>query len=148
MRQELHTFFSSSAYAIVGASNNREKWGNIAYRMLRDKQLTIYPVNPNHTEVEGDKCYARVSDLPENVKSVVLIVPPDVTERIVIECKTKGITAVWMQPGAESSEAIEFAAKNGIAVISDACIMVMLSPVKTFSDLDSWLKKAVAVFHD
>ena len=59
----------------------------------------------------------------------VLVVPPEVTERVVTECNAKGITAVWMQPGAESFEAIEYANANNIAVIYDACVMVMLTGV-------------------
>ncbi len=146
MKHLLEQFFSSPAFAVVGVSDNREKYGNIVYRYLKDKRFPIYPVNPNHTEVEGDKCYASVSELPDDVKSVVLVIPPEETGQVVIECKTKGITAVWMQPGAESFEAIDYANKHGIATIHDACVMVMLSPVKSFGDLKKWLSKATALF--
>ena len=146
MKLQLKQFFSSSAYAVVGASDNREKFGNIAYRHLKEKHFTVYPVNPKHKAVEGDKCYASVSELPDEVKSVVLVVPPGVTEHVVVECKAKGITAIWMQPGAESFEAIEYAKSRDIAVIYDACIMVMLSPVKEYSQLNRWLAKATGVF--
>ena len=141
MKLLLDRFFSSPAYAVVGASENREKYGNIVYRYLRNKKFQVYPVNPNHTIVEGDKCYATVFELPEEVKSVVLVVPPNVTELVVEECKTKGISDVWMQPGAESEVAIAFAQKNGITVIYDACVMVALSPLVSFSGLGQWLKK-------
>ena len=139
MKTFLQRFFSSSAYAVVGVSENREKYGNIVYRYLREKNFIVYPVNPNLTTVEDDKCYPNVAALPGNVKSVVLVIPPEVTEQAVLECKAKGIAAVWMQPGAESLEAIAYANTNGIAVISDACIMVMLSPVKNFGELKQWL---------
>lgn len=141
MKDLLERFFSSPAYAVVGASENREKYGNIVYRYLRDKKFTVYPVNPNHATVEGDSCYAKVSDLPDDVKSAVFVVPPVRTERIVRECKAKGITAVWMQPGAESMAAVEYAEKNNITAIYDACVMVVLSPLPNFSELSSWLKK-------
>ncbi len=142
MKQFLERFFSSRAYAVVGASENREKYGNIVYRYLRDKKFTVYPVNPNHTTVEGDKCYAKVSDLPADVKSVVFIVPPVRTERILRECKAKGITAVWMQPGAESNDAVRYAEENGMAAIYDACVMVVLSPVQSYDHLNTWLARA------
>lgn len=146
MKTLLQRFFSSSAYAVVGVSENREKYGNIIYRYLKDKQFPVFPVNPNHARVEGDTCYASVGELPNNVRSVVLVVPPEVTEQIVVECKAKEITAVWMQPGAESFEAIEYANKNGIAVIYDACVMVMLAPLRHFSTLGTWLKKGIEVY--
>ncbi len=141
MKDLFERFFSSPAYAVVGASENRRKYGNIVFRYLRDKHFTVYPVNPNHATVEGDKCYATVADLPADVKSVVFVVPPVRTERIVRECVAHGITAVWMQPGAESMAAVEYAGKNNIAAIYDACVMVVLSPLPAFGELHSWLKK-------
>ena len=139
MKHLLEQFFSSPAYAVVGVSDNREKYGNIVFRYLRDKNFPVYPVNPKLAEVEGDVCYGRVSELPDNVKSIVLVVPPQTTEQIVQECKAQGITAVWMQPGAESSGAIRQAEGNGITVIHDACVMVLLAGVSDFSALKSWL---------
>lgn len=142
MKDLLERFFSSPAYAVVGASENREKYGNIIYRYLRNKKFTVYPVNPIHTTVEGDRCYANVAELPADVKSVVFVVPPVRTERIVRECKAKGITAVWMQPGAESNGAVKYAEENGMAAIYDACVMVVLSPVHSYDHLNTWLVKA------
>lgn len=146
MQRELEQFFSSPAYAVIGASADREKWGNIAYCMLREKGMPIYPVNPHHATIEGDRCYPNVRALPKEVQSVVLVVPPHVTERVVHDCIARGITGIWMQPGAESSSAIAEARAHGIAVISGACIMVMLAPVKQYAQLPAWLAKAVKVY--
>ncbi len=146
MKQLFEQFFSSPAYAVVGASENREKYGNIVYRYLRNKKFTVYPVNPTHETVEGDKCYANVSELPADVKSVVFVVPPVRTVRILHECKAKGITAVWMQPGAESNAAVKYAEENGMAAIYDACVMVVLSPVQSYDHLNAWLVKAKEYF--
>lgn len=146
MKQLLERFFSSPAYAVVGVSENREKYGNIIYRYLKDKRFPVYPVNPNHAQVEGDKCYASVSELPDTVKSVVLVVPPEATEQVVLECKAKGITAVWMQPGAESFEAIAYANANGVAVIYNACVMVMLTGVSEYQGLKQWLTESIDVY--
>jgi predicted CoA-binding protein len=146
MKQLLERFFSSPAYAVVGASESSEKYGNIVYRYLKDKKFPVYPVNPYHTEVEGNKCYANVSELPDDVKSVVIVVPPEETDQVVVQCKAKGITAVWMQPGAESFEAIEHANEHNIAAIYDACVMVMLAPVRTFKNVKPRLRKATQMY--
>lgn len=146
MRRELEQFFSSPAYAVVGASANREKWGNIAYRMLLEKGFPIYPVNPHHATLEGDRCYPNVYALPDQVQSVVLVVPPQVGEQVVHDCVTRGMRGIWMQPGAESPRALAEAHEHGIAVISDACIMVMLAPVKHYHELPSWLARAVTFY--
>lgn len=146
MNYDLEVFFSSPAYAVVGVSANREKWGNIAYRMLREKGLPVFPVHPHHATIEGDRCYAGVRELPPQVQSVVLVVPPHVTEQVVQNCIERGMKGIWMQPGAESARAIAAARQRGIAVIHDACIMVMLAPVKQYAQLASWLAKATRMY--
>lgn len=146
MSLALEQYFSSRAYAVIGASRNREKWGNIVYRKLREKSFAVYPVNPHHAMVEGDRCYPTIATLPDDVNSVVLVVPPHITEGVVQECITRGIRGIWMQPGAESPRAIATAQQHNIATIYDACIMVVLSPVKHFTQLDAWLVKATTVY--
>ncbi|NYT13551.1 MAG: CoA-binding protein [Candidatus Methanofastidiosa archaeon] len=109
--------------AIVGASDNRDKYGNIIFRDLRDAGYKVIPVNPNADIVEGEKCYHSLSEIPIKIDVVDTVVPPHITEQIVKECKKIGITKVWMQPGSESEEAIVFCKDNGIDVIYENCIM-------------------------
>ena len=109
--------------AVVGASDNREKYGNIIYRDLRSSNYKVFPVNPKVEIVEGDKCYYTLSEIPIKVSVVNTVVPPFVTEQIVKECKELGIDKVWMQPGSESEKAIAFCNENGIDVIYENCIM-------------------------
>lgn len=113
----------NNVIAIVGASDNREKYGNIIYRDLRDAGYKVIPVNPKADFVEGDKCYHTLSEIPVKVDVVDTVVPPFVTTEIVKECKKIGIDKVWMQPGSESEEAIIFCRENKIKVVYDNCIM-------------------------
>ena len=70
---------------------------------------------------------ASVLDLPEDVKSISVITPPAVTERVVEEAIRKGIEHVWMQPGAESGRAVAACEAAGINVIADgSCVLVVL----------------------
>jgi uncharacterized protein len=147
VQELLKRFFASDAYAVVGVSDNREKYGNIVFRYLRDKNFPVYPVNPKLSTVEGVQCYASVTELPDSVKSVVLVVPPQKSLGVVQACAHKNICAVWMQPGAESMNAIDYASTCGIGVIYDACIMVMLAGVKDFNGLSPWLKNLGAAYH-
>ena len=111
-------------WAVVGASQNREKYGNKIYRDLREAGYTVYAVNPSVETVEGDPCYPSLSALPEKPAVVNLVVPPQATLAIIEECKRLGIQRVWFQPGAESDEAIERAEAEGIHVLANACIMI------------------------
>lgn len=110
--------------AVVGASPNREKWGWKVYSKLKFLGFEVFPVNPNYREIDGEKCYSSLKDLPVKPDMVITVVPPQVTEQIVEECRDLGIKKVWMQPGSESEKAIEFCRANGIEVTYNACFVV------------------------
>jgi len=81
-------------------------------------------VNPNAGEVLGDVCYSNLVTLPVRPDVVDVVVPPKITEQVVKTCEELGIRKVWMQPGSESEEAINFCRKNGIAVVHGVCVMI------------------------
>jgi uncharacterized protein len=139
-------FFDSPAYAVIGASADKRKFGNVVFRTMKEKGFTVYPVNPSHKEIEGTPCVASVADLPDTVKSVVTVVPPPVTEQCIADCKAKGIEAVWMQPGSESKRAINDAEKEGLAVISPDCILMFIEPVESFHALHRFITKLLGKY--
>lgn len=127
MTDKIKQFFSSSAYAVIGASNNRQKFGNKVLRCYLQHNKTVFPVNPREKIVEGLPCIAEIADLPQSVNSISIITPPRITEEIVAQAIKKGIKNIWMQPGAESDTAINHCLKNKINVIANGpCILVEL----------------------
>ncbi len=120
-------FLESPAIGVVGASPRRHKYGNKVLRCYQQAGRRAIPVNPREPEIEGVPCVASVLDLPEDVRSVSVITPPAVTERVVEQAIAKGIENVWMQPGAESEAAVEACRQAGINVIADgSCVLVVL----------------------
>jgi uncharacterized protein len=120
-------FLESPAYGVVGASSRRHKYGNKVLRCYQQNGRPAIPVNPREPIIEGAACVASVLDLPDEVKSLSVITPPPVTERVVEEAIRKGIEHIWMQPGAESDRAIEACRAAGINVIADgSCVLVVL----------------------
>lgn len=117
-------FVNRRLWAIVGASQDRNKYGNRVFRSLRHAGYRVYPVNPNVTEVEGAVAYPTLAELPERPEVVNLVVPPPVTEQVVRQAHELGLMRIWMQPGAESDEAIEFCETHGMQLVYDACAMV------------------------
>ncbi|HUV80205.1 MAG TPA: CoA-binding protein, partial [Candidatus Bathyarchaeia archaeon] len=103
-----------NVFVVIGVSENPKKYGHQVYKDLKEAGYTVYPVNPHIDEVLGDCCYPSLSDLPEKPDIVDTVVPPEVTERIVEECKVLGIDKVWMQPGSESEQAIAYCRQNNI----------------------------------
>jgi predicted CoA-binding protein len=120
-------FLAGSTYAVVGASNDRWKYGNKVLRCYLQHGRKAIPVNPNASVVEGIPAVPDLSSLPEPVHGVSIITPPVVTEQIVEEAARAGITRLWMQPGAESDRAIERAKELGLSVIAGGpCLLVAL----------------------
>jgi hypothetical protein len=126
MKKELINKFleKTNIFAVVGASRDPEKYGHQVYKDLKGAGYKVYPINPNAKEILGDKCYPDLKDLPTKPDVVNIVVPPKVTEKTVKTCKILGITKVWMQPGSESENAIEFCHENDIDVMYGICVMV------------------------
>ncbi len=124
MENLIEEFINQRVWAIVGASMDPVKYGNQIFRDLREAGYTIYGVNPRGGEIEGQKLYPTLSDLPEKPAVVDIVVPPAVTEEIVRQCAQLGLKRVWLQPGSESEAAIRSCQEQGIKVVHDTCAMI------------------------
>ena len=96
----------SKVVAVIGASSNRNKFGNRAVRAFRQQGYTVVPVNPHEAEIEGLKAYASVLEVPGPIDMATLYVPPEVGERVIDEIAQKQIPEVWLNPGSESDALI------------------------------------------
>jgi predicted CoA-binding protein len=92
--------------AVIGASNDRRKFGNRAVRAYRDQGYTVIPINPHESEIEGLKAYPSILDVPEAVDMASFYVPPDVGAQLIADVARKGVPEIWFNPGAESDELI------------------------------------------
>jgi uncharacterized protein len=115
----------SKVVAVIGASNNRRKFGNRALRAYRDQGYTVVPINPHEREVEGLTAYASVLDVPGPIDMASFYVPPEIGEEIIGEMARKQIAEVWLNPGAESDELIARARALSIKPIV-ACSIVAI----------------------
>jgi predicted CoA-binding protein len=111
-------------FAVVGVSKDQKKYGNKVYTDLKNAGYSVYPINPKIDNISGDRCYSCLKDLPVKPDVVNTVVPPNVTEKIVEDCKKLKIKKVWMQPGSESQKAIKFCDDNNIIVMHSVCVMI------------------------
>jgi predicted CoA-binding protein len=116
---------AAKVVAVVGASNNRRKFGNRALRAYREQGYTVVPINPHEREIEGLTAYPSVLDVPGPIDLATFYVPPDVGERVIRDVIAKGIPEVWLNPGADSDELIAKARALGIRPIV-ACSLIAL----------------------
>ena len=127
MHADIELFFTSPAFAVVGASTNRTKFGNKVLRRYQEHNKIVYPIHPLETEIEGLQCLKSIAELPLDVQSISIITPPAITEKIVDEAFKHGIKNIWMQPGAQSELAIQKCCDYGINVIGDGrCLLVTI----------------------
>jgi predicted CoA-binding protein len=109
--------------AIIGASNDRQKFGNKAVRAFRQQGYTVYPVNPKETEVEGLAAFKSILDVPVRPQMVSVYLPPPVVLKVLPEIAAKGCDELWLNPGTESDEVLAVAERLGLNVVQ-ACSIV------------------------
>jgi predicted CoA-binding protein len=125
--ERIEKFLAADAFAVAGASTNRDKFGNKVLRCYQHHQRQVVPINPRADEIEGLPCVAGIDQLPPEVKSLSVITPPTITEKLIPQAAAHGIENIWLQPGAQSAEAIASAEKLGLNVIADgSCLLVVL----------------------
>ena len=124
MQELIKEFMGQKRFAVVGATDNPEKYGNRIVKNLRDRGYEVYPVNPKLGEVEGLRCWDSIADIPVKVDVVDFVVPPSATEEILKQCKELGLDRIWLQPGSESETAISFCQANNLKVVHGVCVML------------------------
>ncbi|MFW5871950.1 MAG: CoA-binding protein [bacterium] len=112
-------------WAVVGASDNPEKFGYKIFKKLLKHGYEVYPVNPRLKEIEGNKVYKSLTSIPETIEVVDLVVNPLIGKTILEEVKELSIENVWLQPGARSEEIDQIASEFNLNVVKD-CVLASL----------------------
>jgi predicted CoA-binding protein len=113
----------NDTYALVGASNNKDKYGYLLLNYLKNNNFKVIPVNLKESEILNLKVYKNLSEIKSKVDTVIFVVPPPITEKILKEVFELKIKNVWLQPGSESDAAITYCQSNNINCVDNACIM-------------------------
>jgi len=124
MQDLIKEFMDQKRFAVVGATDDAEKYGHQIFKNLKNRGYEVYPVNPRLKELEGIRCYPSLADIPVKVDVVDFVVPPNVTEEILKKCKELRLSCVWLQPGSESEAAIAFCHNNNLKVVHGVCVML------------------------
>ena len=111
--------------AVIGASNDRNKFGNKAVRAFQQQGYTVYAVNPNETQVEGLPAFKSIQEVPGRPEMVTVYVPPPVLLKLLPEIAQKGCDELWLNPGTESDEVLAEAERLGLNTIQ-ACSIVAI----------------------
>ncbi len=147
----LAQFFSPRSIAVVGASTDPAKLGNVILNNLLtgkflDQDRVLYPINPKAKEILGQTAYPSVLDVPDPIDLAVIAIPYPAVPAAVAECGEKGIPAAivisagfreaGLEGAAREAELLEVAHKYNIRLIGPNCFGVIdtLTPMNaTFS---------------
>lgn len=117
--------------AVIGASNDREKFGNKAVRSYRAHGHRVFPVNLREREIEGLPAFRSISDIPVVLDATLVYVPPHVTLKLLAEIARKGPGTLYLNPGSEDDDVVLRAQELGLEPIL-ACSILAIgdSPAK------------------
>lgn len=104
-KDQVESFLSQPHIAIAGYSRSKSKFGTVVFQTLQEKGYKVYPLNPaGGTTPDGQLIYEHVNQLPEQVKALLIITKPEVTETLLDQALQRGLTHFWVQQFSESPQ--------------------------------------------
>lgn len=145
----IEDFLAQKRIAMVGVSRKMQDFSVLLLKELRKRGYEVVPINPNASDILGERCFARVQDIQPPVDTVLLMTSPSVTETVVEDCAEAGISRVWLYraagDGAVSPKAVQFCKERGIQVIAGECPFMFL-PENGFHALHGFVRKITGNF--
>ena len=121
--EDIEAILGMKVLAVVGCSGNPERPSHQVASYLKDVGYRVIPVHPKYSEVLGEKCYPKLSDIQIPVDAVVIFRRSDQIVPIVEEGVKIKVKALWMQDGVVNLQAAKLAKRSGLRVVMDDCIM-------------------------
>lgn len=114
------------SWVVVGVTANKDKYGYKIWKTLKEHEYTTYGVNPNYDEIEGEKIYHTLKDLPNKVEVLDMVVPANIAMKTLEEAKELGIEYIFFQPGTYNKEVVAKAEELELKYLLDDCIYATL----------------------
>ncbi|MDG2381817.1 MAG: CoA-binding protein [Pirellulaceae bacterium] len=119
--------------AIVGASSDREKYGNKSVRAHLRQGYEVYPINPKAGTIEGLPVYRSLAELPvQSLDRISLYVSPEIGQQLLTQIAAIDCQELWFNPGSESEAVLEQARRLGLEPIVGCSIVDLGSRPEEF----------------
>ena len=145
MASQRESFWDHASFAVIGHTGTRS-FPKMTYRGLRDSGRTVFAVDPSIDEIEGDRTFADLADLPSPVEAAVLELPKDETAAWVARVADAGIKAIWIHQHTDTPEALALAAQRGLEVCSGTCAVMYVTPGFSGHAPHRWIMRALGKF--
>ena len=141
MDQAIQDFIDGKRIALVGISRSGKKFGNMASKELKERGYQVYPVHPEAEQIDGERCYASLASIEDDVDGVLVVVPPERSGQVLQDATDAGIRNVWLQQGAESPEVVALGEELDLNLVSKKCILMYAPPVGSYHGVHRFFVK-------
>ena len=111
--------------AVVGASNDPVKYGNIIFKDLLRHGYQVFPVNSKGGTIAGRPAFRSLADVPKPIHIVDVVTPPDATRQVLKDAAAAGLGLLWLQDGSFDGTVLLEAEAAPFKTVHHACIMVV-----------------------
>ena len=129
MQERIRQMLAEHTWAVVGATQNEDKFGYKILMRLRSGGYETYAVNPMYQEIEGAPCYESLKALPVVPACIDMVVSPKRADPFIDEAADLGIKYIWFQPGTFDDDVIQYAEKKGLLPVYHHCVLVDLGKI-------------------
>jgi predicted CoA-binding protein len=126
--KQIESFLKSTKIAIVGVSRTKEKFGNQVMEQLLKIGYEVVPVHREITEINGLQVVSTISELPDDVQALCLIVPKTATDALLREALLKGIKHIWIQQFSDGPETPNIIKESSANIITGRCVFMYTKP--------------------
>lgn len=140
MPSNYETFFTGQRFAVVGNSE-KMNFPVHTYRGLKNLSKTVFPIDPNMNEIDGDRVYREINELPEKVDRIIFELPKNEMELWVSKACEAGIKDAWIHMGCDTNEAVQLALEKGINLRTGTCALMYVTPDPSFHSIHKWIMK-------
>ncbi|HZW40259.1 MAG TPA: CoA-binding protein [Ignavibacteriaceae bacterium] len=146
MNQAIQDFVNCKNIAVVGYSKDKNKFGSAAYRELKQRGYTVYPVNSSGGMINDVQCYTNLSSINDPIEGVFISIKPEKVNSILDEAASNGIKNIWIQSGAESNDSIKKAEELGLNFVTGKCILMYAGPVTSLHKVHRFFNKVLGKY--
>ena len=140
MPSNYETFFNGQKFAVVGNSD-KMNFPVLTYRGLKNLSKTVFPVDVKANEIDGDRVYREISEIPEQVDRVIFELPKNEMASWLLKASEAGIKDVWIHMGCETKEAVQLGIEKGINLRTGTCAVMYVTPDPSFHSIHKWIMK-------
>ena len=133
-------FFDHQSFAVVG-HEAKKNFPHLTYRGLKRRGKTVFPVDPSADEIDGDRAYHDLAELPQKVEAAILEVPKEDTRNWVAKVADAGIRDVWIHMNRETPEAVALAKEKGLDARIGTCAVMYVDTGRNYHAIHRWIMK-------